>query len=91
MADDDVPRHRWVGMLSLIVYIALGIFPYLLSGILVPIVGLAILMFVWGVGFAFTARLALRRPLWALAAVPAALVFWWGFVTAGSAIFGWTA
>jgi hypothetical protein len=48
-------------------------------------------MFFWGVGFAFTARTALRRPLWALAAVPLALAFWWLYVSVGSALFGWTA
>jgi hypothetical protein len=78
-------------MVAVVLFILVGVFPYLLSGLLVPTTGLVVLMFFWGVGFAFTARTALRRPLWALAAVPLALAFWWLYVSVGSALFGWTA
>lgn len=83
--------HRWVGMIALALYVATGVFPYLVSGLVVPIWALILLMVLWGVGLAFTARLALRRPILSLAAIPAALAFWWLYVTAGSAMFGWTA
>lgn len=85
------PPRRWVGMIALALYVVTGLFPYLVSGLVVPIWALILLMFLWGLGLAVTARLALRRPLWSLAAIPAALAFWWVYVTAGSAIFGWTA
>ena len=86
-----LPPHRWVGMVTLGVYVLTGFFPYVVSGLLMPITGLIVLMTCWGFGLALTARLALRRPLASLVAIPGVLAFWWAYVTAGSALFGWTA
>jgi hypothetical protein len=86
-----LPPHRWVGMVTLGVYVLTGFFPYIVSGLLMPIAALVLLMACWGFGLALTARLALRKPLLSPFAIPAALFFWWGYVTAGSALFGWSA
>lgn len=85
------PANRWVGMIALGVYVLTGFFPYLVSGLLIPIPGLIVLMACWGFGLALTARLALRKPIMSLLAIPAVLAFWWIYVTAGSEFFGWTA
>lgn len=91
MTTDEMPRHRWVGMLVLAVYVVTGFFPYLVSGLVVPLWGLAVMMLSWGLGLALTARLALRRPMWSVLAIPAVLGFWVLYVNLGSALFGWTA
>ena len=85
------PPHRWVGMVTLAFYVATGLFPYLVSALLIPLWALIVLMLCWGVGLALAARLALRRPVLSLVAIPGVLLFWWGFVNAGAALFGWTA
>jgi hypothetical protein len=85
------PRHLWVGLVTMGVYIMIGVFPYLVSALLIPTWALVVLMGVWGVGLVFTGRLAMRRPLLSVAAIPIALVFWWVFVSAGSSVLGWTA
>lgn len=91
MTEAQRPAHRWVGMVSLALYVVTGVFPYLVSGLVVPIWALVVLMLCWGVGLALTAMVALRRPLWSLLAVPGSLLFWWVFVSGGAALFGWTA
>lgn len=78
-------------MVALGVYVLTGFFPYLVSGLLVPIPGLVVLMACWGFGLALTARLALRKPVLSLVAIPGVLAFWWIYVTVGSELFGWTA
>lgn len=85
------PPYRWVGMVTLGVYVLTGFFPYIVSGLLIPIPGLIVLMVCWGLGLALTARLALRRPLLSLIAIPSVLAFWWVYITAGETLFGWTA
>ena len=87
---EQVP-YRWVGIVAVGLFAVTGVFPYLTSTLLVPVVPWVLLMLCWGVGLPLTVRLARRRPLLSLLAVPAALLFWWGYVTAGSALFGWTA
>ena len=87
----ETPPLRWVGILATALYAITGVFPYLVSGLVVPAVALIILMFCWGIGLVFTARLGWTRPLLSLLGVPTALAFWWLFVTAGSELFGWTA
>jgi hypothetical protein len=83
--------HRWVGWLAIALYLVIGLFPYLSSGLLAPLYGVIILMVCWGIGLVLTWRLARTRPVLSLAAVPAALAFWWAFISAGGLLFGWTA
>lgn len=83
--------HRWAGWLAIGLYLVIGLFPYLSSGLLAPPYGVIILMVCWGIGLVLTWRLARTRPVLSLVAVPAALAFWWAFITAGGLLFGWTA
>lgn len=82
---------RWIVPLALACYIAVGFFPYLVSGLVVPTGALVVLMACWAAGLALTTRFAADRPLVAPAAVIAAIAFWFAFVSVGSALFGWTA
>jgi hypothetical protein len=83
--------HRWVGWVTIVLYLLIGIFPYLSSGLLAPLYGVIILLVCWGIGLVITWRLARRRPVLSLVAIPLALAFWWAFITAGGLILGWTA
>lgn len=77
--------------LGLMAYGVLGVFPYLVSGLVVPPVGVAILLAAWVGGLLAVIRWSKE---WAWAApigAGAALLFWVLFVLAGSALFGWTA
>jgi hypothetical protein len=78
-------------MVALALYVVTGAFPYLVSGLVVPVWGLIVLMLCWGIGLGLTARFALRRPFLSLLSIPAVLLFWFAYVSAGSALFGWTA
>lgn len=91
MRDVERPPHRWVGMVSLALYVVTGVFPYLVSGLVVPVWALVVLMLCWGIGLVVTAQMALRRPVASLLAVPGALLFWWAYVSGGAALFGWAA
>lgn len=84
-------RRRSILLVALLAYLAIGIFPYLVSGLLVPPWAVAVLMLCWAVGLFAAVVGARRRPLLAPAAVVLALLFWFAFVTAGSMLFGWTA
>ncbi len=84
-------RHRVVVIVTLIAYLGIGLFPFAVSGLLVPTAAVVVLMFCWFGGLFLTVRLAMNRPLLAPVGVAGALVFWYAFVTLGSIVFGWTA
>ncbi|NNF55148.1 MAG: hypothetical protein HKN03_11990 [Acidimicrobiales bacterium] len=84
-------RDRFVVIVSLLAYLAIGFFPYLVSGLIVPPGAVAVLMVCWFMGLFLTARMATARPLLAPVGVVAAILFWFAFVTLGSSLFGWTA
>lgn len=84
-------RDRFIVIVSLVGYLLVGFFPYLVSGLIVPTGAVAVLMVCWFVGLLLTARLAAARPLLAPVGVVAAILFWFAFVTLGSSLFGWTA
>jgi hypothetical protein len=81
----------WVGWITIVLYLAIGVFPYLSSGLLAPLYGVIVLMVCWGIGLVITWRLARTRPVLSLLAVPVALAFWWAVLTAGDVFLGWTA
>ena len=85
------PLSRWTVRLALICYLAIGFFPYLVSGLLVPPLAVLVLMAVWTAGLVATVRWSRHRPIVAPVSVVAAIAFWFAFVTLGSALFGWTA
>lgn len=82
---------RWMVRLGVLGYLVIGVFPYLVSGLLVPPAGLFVLLMCWVLGLVTMVLLARERPIVAPAAVVGAIVFWFLYVTVGSALFGWTA
>lgn len=82
---------RWTLRLGIVGYLVVGFFPYSVSGLVVPPAGLVGLMACWAIGLVAVIMLGRDRPIVAPAAVVGALVFWFAYVSAGSALFGWTA
>lgn len=72
-------------------YVLVGVFPYLGSGLVVPEPAVVILLTAWFTGFLVLLRFGKQRTMWSLAAAPAALGFWVLFVLIGSLLFGWSA
>jgi hypothetical protein len=79
---------------GVVLHLAVGVFPYAASGLLVPIWGIVVLYSLWLALAVVLVRLLRgerRRPLLAPLVPVGALAVWFGVVTAGEAIFGWTA
>ena len=85
------PAGRVLGLIGLILYVCTGVFPYLASGLVAPLWGIAVLYVGWLVGLWLTIRLFRRGSAWALAMPVASVAFWWVVVTLGETVFGWTA
>ena len=79
------------GIVGLVAYLIVGVFPYLSSGLMVPGPWLFILWAVWVVGLAFAWRTFRRRPVMVLLFAPVAVAFWFLYVTVGEQLLGWTA
>jgi hypothetical protein len=85
------PAGRVLALIGLVLYLGTGLFPYLASGLVAPLWGIAVLYAGWVLGLWLTSRLFLSRSAWALAMPVAAVAFWWVVVTLGESVFGWTA
>ena len=83
-------KDRLAGTVGVVLYLPVGVL-FLGSGLVVPQPVAYALWAIWAAGLVATVRLAVRTPLWSLAAAPAAVIFWVGFVQAGSWLFDWTA
>lgn len=84
-------RDRVVAAVAIVAYVGVGILPYLPSGLVVPIAVVPVLWGAWLVGLVVCVRLVRAKSMWALAAAPAALLFWVLFVQTGSLLFDWSA
>ncbi|MEE8331595.1 MAG: hypothetical protein V3R84_07465 [Acidimicrobiia bacterium] len=84
-------RDRVVGTVAVVAYLGVGVLPYLPSGLVVPFAVVPVLWGAWLVGLVVCIRLVRANSKWALAAAPAALLFWVLFVQAGSLLFDWSA
>ena len=86
--------EKVAAVVGVALHLAVGVFPYAASGLLVPIWGIVVLYALW-LGLAFVLvrllRGEARRPMLAPLVPVAALAVWFAVVTAGEAIFGWTA
>jgi len=85
------PTARVLGLIGLILYLITGVFPYLASGLVAPLWGIAVLYAGWLVGLWLTIRLFRSGSAWALVMPVGAVAFWWLVVTLGESLFGWTA
>ena len=84
------PQNIW-GIVGLLAYVAVGLFPYLTSGLMVPGPWLYILWAIWVIGAVLAWRTFRTRPVMVLLFAPVAVAFWFIFVTVGEQLFGWTA
>ncbi len=84
-------RRAIIGWLGLAGYIAVGVFPYSVSRVLVPEPAAYLLLALWAVGLVAVVRFRAPRPGLVALSAPAALVFWVLYVQAGSLLFGWSA
>ncbi len=82
---------RILALVGLVLYLATGGFPYLASGLVAPMWGIAVLWLGWLVGLWLTIRLFRGDSAWALAMPVLAIVFWWVVITLGENLFDWTA
>ncbi len=88
----SVESHHWLARtVGVVGYLAVGAFPYLASGLLVPPGAVMVLMALWLLGLVWTLRIARHNPRWTPAAPVVAVLVWIILVQAGSAVFGWTA
>ncbi|MET0567253.1 MAG: hypothetical protein ABW021_12490 [Acidimicrobiia bacterium] len=85
------PAGRVLALIGLILYLGTGIFPYLASGLVAPLWGIAVLYAGWLLGLWLAIRLFRARSSWALAMPVASVAFWWVVITLGESVFGWTA
>ncbi len=72
-------------------YIFVGVFPYAVSSLVVPPIGVGILWGLWLAGWWVVVRAVRRSPKWAWSISILALGIWVVFVAAGGALFGWSA
>jgi hypothetical protein len=85
-----VDPGKILGIVGLIAYLVVGWVPYLVSGLVVPGLALFLLWAVWIAGLVWAWRTFRKRPVWTLAFAPAAVAFWFLYVTIGEQVFGWT-
>ena len=80
-----------VGWLAVGLHVAVGLFPYLASGLMAPPAGLVVLGVIWIGLFVVVWRWRPNPPLWLLAVPVAALALWFAVMWLGDTLFGWTA
>jgi hypothetical protein len=90
-----VPRRlpSWqvlLGWLAFALYIPVGLL-YLVSGLVVPAYGIAVLLVIWTLLLVVLLRLLVSRPAFALLVPAGAFALWVGLLAVGEAVFGWTA
>lgn len=83
-------RPAWQTIIALVLH-ALVAFPYLLSGLAVPIHGVIFLWALWGAFLVVILRLGRRQAWLTLAVPPVALAAWYVVLLMGGEILGWTA
>ena len=77
--------------LTVAVYVAMGVFPYLATVLFAPLTGVAFLLAAWALGLVGMLLLARRRSWWVLAGPLLAAAFWALVATIGERAFGWMA
>lgn len=86
--------EKVAGALGVVLHLAVGVFPYAASGLIVSVWGIIVLYGCWLALAVVLVRLLrgpTRRPLLAPAIPLVAIAVWFAFVSLGEALFGWTA
>jgi hypothetical protein len=75
-----------------VVHLGIGLVPFAVSGLVAPLWAVVALFGFWALMLAVAVMLVCRRRPVLVPLVPvASLLGWFGFVTFGSAVLGWTA
>jgi len=86
--------EKVAAVVAIVGHLAVGVFPYAASGLLVPAWGIVVLYALWlglAVGLVRLLRGDRRRPMLAPLVPVAAVAVWFAFVSAGEVLFDWTA
>ncbi len=78
---------RWS---ALLLQVAIGVFPLSASGLLAPPWALALIAVGWALGLVVAWRLGRVRPRVAPLVPVVTLAAWYGFITLGESLLGWT-
>lgn len=78
-------------LVGLVLYVGTGVFPYLASGLVAPLWGIAVLYAGWLIGLWLTIVLFRHGSAWTLAMPVVALGFWFLVLALGERFFDWTA
>lgn len=76
---------------SLVLHVAVAVFPLSASGLMAPGWGLAVIAVGWLVGLVAVWRIGKRRPFVAILVPVATVAAWFAFMSIGEYLFGWTA
>jgi hypothetical protein len=79
-----------LGWLAFAVHLPVGLL-YLVSGLVVPEYGIAVLLAIWTLLLVVLLRLPTSRPAYALLVPATAFALWVGVLAFGGAFLGWTA
>ena len=71
-------------------YLPIGLL-YLISGLVVPLYGVALLLTAWALLLIVLFRLLATRPAWALLIPALAVALWVGVLAFGGSVLNWTA
>jgi hypothetical protein len=89
--DLEARRRDWPVAVGVILYLLTGLFPYALSSLLVPPIGLLGLWALWVVGLVVTFSLRRWSRWLPMLGAPLSLLVWAGYLTLGDVLLGWTA
>jgi hypothetical protein len=78
----------WAGLVG---HLLVGAFPYAVSGLVAPPLGVIVLWVVWLVLLVVAIRLLQRRPPLVFLVPLSALALWGAVIWGGEVLFGWTA
>ena len=84
-------RPRLVGLIALVMHLAVGVVPYLGSGLVAPTYGVAVLWSIWLALLGLGIWLWRTNPRWAWGVPAGALAAWVLVVTLGEVLLDWTA
>ncbi len=93
--ENDAPTSRagWqtvLGWVAFGLYLPIGLL-YLISGLVVPLYGVALLLAAWTVLLIVLFRLLATRPAWTLLIPALAVALWVGVLAFGGSVLNWTA
>ena len=91
MQDEQSIARGPMGWLAVALHVAVGLFPYMASGLMAPPEGLVVLALIWIGLFVVVWRWRPNPAVWLLAVPIAALALWFAVMSLGDAVLGWTA